>query len=79
MHPRFFEIAELIRVPPLWPRLTSAGRLRLARRCQHRPIAHVAAETRRCAAVPVPTRRRRRPPPPDGQWVARYLPTIEEH
>jgi hypothetical protein len=87
VHPRFFEIADLIRVPPSWPRWTSAGRLRLARRCEHRPIARVAAEARRCAAVPVrvgepvPTRRRGRPPLPIGAWqyVARQLPTIEEH
>ncbi|MGL5861162.1 MAG: IS481 family transposase [Phycicoccus sp.] len=39
--------------------LTEQGRLRLVRRCQHRPIAHVAAEagvSRRCL----------------GKWVARH-------
>jgi transposase InsO family protein len=39
--------------------LTPQGRLRLVRRCQHRPIAHVAAEasvSRQCL----------------GKWVARY-------
>ena len=39
--------------------LTPEGRLRLVRRCQHRPIAHIAAEagvSRQCL----------------GKWVARY-------
>src|SRR6476659_5107717 len=39
--------------------LTPEGRLRLVKRCQHRPIAHIAAEagvSRQCL----------------GKWVARY-------